>query len=130
MWNWLVCQRVNFLWLLFSVVPSKIEPTLKNSQNQPIGLLCLVCVAVEVASSGRASFRNLDVRLYNWTQFFSSYSWIAFCNSLKDVRSLSLKALSIMSLYMFSYYYNSYCQSYSSNKWYYGIHSMRKQIFI
>jgi hypothetical protein len=48
-------------------------------------LLCLVCVAVEVASSGRASFRNLDVRLYNWTQFFSSYSWIAFCNSLKDV---------------------------------------------
>jgi hypothetical protein len=70
-------------------------------------LLCLVCVAVEVASSGRASFRNLDVRLYNWTQFFSSYSWIAFCNSLKDVKSLSLKALSIMSLYMFSYYYNT-----------------------
>ena len=28
----------------------------------------------------------LDVRLYNWTQFFSSYSWIAFCNSLKEWR--------------------------------------------
>jgi hypothetical protein len=24
MWNWLACQRVNFLWLLFSVVPSKM----------------------------------------------------------------------------------------------------------
>jgi hypothetical protein len=68
---------------------------------------CKICEIDEVVSSGRASFRNLDVRLYNWTQFFSSYCWIAFCNSLKDVKSLSLKALSIMSLYMFSYYYNT-----------------------
>ena len=39
MWNWLACQRVNYLWLLLSVVLSKNVPTLKNSQNQPIGVV-------------------------------------------------------------------------------------------